>query len=193
MKCLVLDAMGVIFDSADDVAELLIPFVAEHGGSRDPELIHAAYHEASLGLIDPADFWTGVGIDENLEDEYLACFTLSPGLPELLALARDRSLPVWCLSNDVGRWSGKLRRRNGIEGLLAGSVISGNVGVRKPDTEIYRVLLRQSGYEAADLMFIDDREKNRQAARSLGIDSPVFDADSGFAALVQRLDSGDWS
>ena len=34
MKCLVLDAMGVIFSAADDVAELLIPFIAEHGGSR---------------------------------------------------------------------------------------------------------------------------------------------------------------
>ena len=29
MKCLVLDAMGVIFSAADDVAELLIPFIAE--------------------------------------------------------------------------------------------------------------------------------------------------------------------
>jgi hypothetical protein len=27
MSCLVLDAMGVIFKSADDVAELLIPFI----------------------------------------------------------------------------------------------------------------------------------------------------------------------
>ena len=33
MKCLVPDAMGVIFTADDDVAELLIPFIEERGGS----------------------------------------------------------------------------------------------------------------------------------------------------------------
>ena len=47
MKCLVLDAMGVIFESADDVAELLIPFIAEYGGSQGEDLIQAAYVRGS--------------------------------------------------------------------------------------------------------------------------------------------------
>jgi hypothetical protein len=34
---LILDAMGVIYRSADDVEELLIPFVAAHGGTQDRE------------------------------------------------------------------------------------------------------------------------------------------------------------
>lgn len=190
MKCLVLDAMGVIFSTADDVAELLIPFIGEHGGSTDRGLIESAYLEASLGRIEPADFWTRVDLDENLEDEYLGRFSLSPGLLDLLALARQRALPVWCLSNDIGRWSRKLRRRFDIETLLAGAVISGDVGVRKPDAKVYRVLLRQSGFAAADLVLIDDRENNRRAARLLGIDSPPFDAATGFDSLLRQIDGG---
>lgn len=190
MKCLVFDAIGVIFSAAGDAAELLIPFMAAGDGSRNPDLIQAAYLDASLGRIDPAGFWVRVGLDENLEDEYLASFTLSPGLIDLLALARDRSLPLWCLSNDVGRWSFKLRQRFDIEPLLAGSIISGDVGVSKPDADIYRVPLRQSRYHAADLVFVDDRKKSRRAAQALGIDSPTFDADTGFEALVKHIDCG---
>ena len=50
--CLVLDAMGVLFCAADDVAELLIPFIRSAGGEADPRVIEAAYLEASLGRID---------------------------------------------------------------------------------------------------------------------------------------------
>lgn len=37
MRCVVLDAMGVIYSAADDVAELLIPFVRASGGTVDAE------------------------------------------------------------------------------------------------------------------------------------------------------------
>jgi hypothetical protein len=35
MKTLALDAMGVIYAAGDDVAELLCPFIREHGGLSD--------------------------------------------------------------------------------------------------------------------------------------------------------------
>ena len=49
MKCIVLDAMGVIFRAADDVADLLIPFVREAGGNMNANEIESAYLDASLG------------------------------------------------------------------------------------------------------------------------------------------------
>ena len=49
---LVLDAMGVIYSSSDDVAELLIPFVVKTGGIRDPGEISRQYTLASLGELD---------------------------------------------------------------------------------------------------------------------------------------------
>jgi hypothetical protein len=38
---LVVDAMGVPYESADDVAELLVPFVNENGGCQIPEQSNA--------------------------------------------------------------------------------------------------------------------------------------------------------
>lgn len=185
MKCLVLDAMGVIFQAADDVVELLIPFVAEHGGEVD--VVQSAYLDASLGRISADEFWEKVGVDANLEDDYLARHRLSNGVIELVDIARQRHLPVWCLSNDLGCWSRKLREYFGLERLLSGSIISGDVHVRKPDPKIYEELLNSSGFMAADLLFVDDRPKNVQAAQMLGIESIQFDPLQGFDEIVAKV------
>ncbi|RLA09894.1 MAG: hypothetical protein DRQ59_12695 [Gammaproteobacteria bacterium] len=180
MCCLVLDAMGVIFKSADDVAELLIPFIAEKSGSTDEEVIQSAYLEASLGKISADEFWSQVDVASELEDEFLSRHSLNPGITELLSQAKGNSISVWCLSNDVGRWSDKLRKNLGIDKFLNGSIISGDVGVRKPDKEIYEILIHSSGYKVEDILFVDDREKNVIASREVGIETVMFDLKIGF-------------
>ena len=179
-SCLVLDAMGVIFKSADDVAELLIPFIAEKSGSIDGNVIQSAYLEASLGKISPDEFWNRVNLAPELEDEFLSRHSLHPSITELFLLARDNGIPVWCLSNDVGRWSVKLRTNLGIENFLSGSIISGDVGVRKPDRAIYEKMIHSCGYRVEDILFVDDRERNVTASRELGIETVWFDPESGF-------------
>ncbi len=180
MSCLVLDAMGVIFSSADDVAELLIPFIAEKSGTCDEDLIQSAYLQASLGQISPDDFWHQVGVASDLEDEYLSRHTLNPGITELMSLAKRNGIAVWCLSNDVGRWSDKLRSNHCLEILLNGSIISGDVGVRKPDNEIYEILIHSSGCRIDEILFVDDREKNVIASRQLGMETIMFKTEIGF-------------
>lgn len=56
MRCLLLDAMGVIFKTADYVAELLIPFITEKAETIDVKVIRAANLQASLGKISPDEF-----------------------------------------------------------------------------------------------------------------------------------------
>ena len=47
---LILDAMGVLYEAGDDVAELLVPFVGRHGRTGlSAEAIDRDYVEASLG------------------------------------------------------------------------------------------------------------------------------------------------
>jgi putative hydrolase of the HAD superfamily len=190
MSCLVLDAMGVIFKSADDVGELLVPFIAENSGSTNVEVIQAAYLEASLGKISPGAFWNRVDVSPDLEDEFLSRHELNTGVTELLSLTRDNGVPVWCLSNDVGRWSDKLRNILGIEQFLQGSIISGDVGVRKPDKEIYTILIHSSGYTVENILFVDDREQNVVAARETGIETIMFYPETGFADVENWILSG---
>lgn len=177
--------MGVMFQAADDVAELLIPFIAQCGGLTDSEAIEATYLEASLGGIEADGFWKTVGLDPSAEDAYLSRHALVPGVDAFLRDARRNKIPVWCLSNDVGRWSRKLRRRFDIEDLLAGAVISSDVRARKPAREIYECLLAASGFRPEELLFVDDRAKNVDAAVALGIAAVQFDPKTGFRDLLR--------
>ena len=179
--------MGVLFAAADDVAELLVPFIRSMGGERDARAIESVYLEASLGNIDADSFWTRVGLDPTAENAYLSQHRLSTGALEFLTSAHRVSLPVWCLSNDVARWSRRLRETFGLEPLLAGAVISSDARTRKPDRGIYERLLTAAGCRPNELLFVDDRAKNVTAAEALGIRAIRFTADYGYAQLATHL------
>jgi putative hydrolase of the HAD superfamily len=182
----VLDAMGVVFSAGDDLAELLVPFVQEAGGA-DAQAVVSAYLAASLGTMSADAFWRAVRLKPDMEDAYLAKHSLVSGVVDVLECARRADMPVWCLSNDVERWSRKLRGLLGIEVLFAGAVISSEVGVRKPDQAIYRCLVDRSGFEPHELFFVDDRPRNVEAAITAGIPAVRFDALMGYRQLKRQL------
>lgn len=161
--------MGVVFTAADDVADLLCPFIVSQGGIRDTATIEDLYLQASLGKLSSPDFWTAVGLDTRLEDEYLGQVCLMPGLVEFLQSAAAVCDSLWCVSNDVPTWSQKLRRRFDLTDFFQGFVISGDIGIRKPDRGIFEVFLRRVGVPPHNVFFVDDRVRNLDTARSLGI------------------------
>ncbi len=171
-RILALDAMGVLYKSGDDVAELLEPFVLEKDG--DAGAVADAYHAASLGKISADAFWEQVGLSAELEDECLSRHELGAGVETALALANELFDGVCCLSNDVSRWSLKLRRRSGLEGHIGAWFISGEMWLRKPDPAIYRQMIDALGGSPNGIRFVDDREKNVAAARAAGIQAVLF-------------------
>ncbi len=167
-RTLVLDAMGVLYRAADDVGELLVPFVGALGGA-SAERVQATYLRASCGECSASDFWREVGLHEGHEDAYLSRHEIAPDLPSFLEWARAERYALACLSNDVERWSRKLRRRFGLEESIADWVISSEVKARKPDPRIYEALLRRLGLGPSSLLLVDDREKNLDAASRAGL------------------------
>ena len=61
-----------------------------------------------------------------------------------------------------------------LAGLFDHIVISAEVGFRKPEPEIYRLALEQLGVEPAEAVFVDDRARNVEAARVLGLHAHRF-------------------
>jgi HAD superfamily hydrolase (TIGR01509 family) len=172
VRAVVLDAMGVLFEVGDDVAELLIPFVAQQGG--DVAAVPDAYLTASLGRSDADAFWRAVGLDPAVEDRYLERPRLMPGVREFIARVRDADLSLLCLSNDVARWATKLRARFALERSFDLYLTSAELGVRKPDPRAFTALLERSGLPSGALLFVDDRPANVTAARKAGLHALLF-------------------
>jgi putative hydrolase of the HAD superfamily len=175
-KVVILDAMGVMYSIGDDVKDLLCPFIAEKGGISDIEKITNLYTVASLGNMTAIEFWQSVGVAPDLEDEYLQRHKLTDGLIEFLAAINSRGGKVWCLSNDLSEWAKKLRDKFNLGKYVRGFVISGDVGLRKPDPAIFEHLIRQLNVTAGDGVFVDDNHKNLDSATELGLKTILFDA-----------------
>ena len=175
-KIVILDAMGVMYSVGDDVKDLLCPFIAEKGDICDINKITSLYMSASLGNMTAVEFWQSVGVAPHLEDEYLQRHKLTDGLIEFLEAVNSRGGEVWCLSNDLSEWSRKLRDIFKLERYLRGFVISGDVGIRKPDPAIFQYLISRLDVTTDDAVFIDDNPKNLDAAIELGLQTILFDA-----------------
>jgi 2-haloacid dehalogenase len=70
--------------------------------------------------------------------------------------------------------------------LLDDYIISGDVGVTKPDALIYQMLLERIGKPAGECIFIDDSQENITAAEALGIHGILFRSS---AQLQQDLEN----
>jgi HAD superfamily hydrolase (TIGR01509 family) len=54
-------------------------------------------------------------------------------------------------------------------------VVSGAVGLMKPDPRIFRLAAERAGLAPAELLFVDDSQRNIDAAAALGFDVHMFD------------------
>lgn len=173
-KWIIFDVMGVIFTVGDDTNELLVPYVQKIDESCTRERINEAYIEASLGRITSCEFWNllGCASDNNykeIERTYLdECLTLDEQFIESAQrLKEDYNLAI--LSNDVSEWGTYLREKYGINDVVEFSVISSDVGYRKPSKDIYKIALGKANVAPEDCIFIDDRDKNLIPAQNLGM------------------------
>ncbi len=184
-----LDAMGVLYREGQDIAELLIPFAREMGSDVTNDEIVARARSLSLGRLTPADFWRAIGVDgdpEELDDAYLSRVQLAPGVVGFLRDLRERGVRVACLTNDSTVWANKLRSRHSLDGLIDPWVISGAVGVRKPDWPIYEVLRRVTREPVGNVLVVDDDLDNLDAAREFGFRTAWFAPDGDPAGARQH-------
>ena len=116
---LALDAMGVIYDHGDDVNELLVPYVRSLGCTLTEDEINAYYIQCSLGRTTSTQLWGELGVANRANDiDYVSRHRLTPGVMDVLRMAKTREWTLACLSNDVAEWSLLLRRRFVLEGLI---------------------------------------------------------------------------
>jgi len=110
-----------------------------------------------------------------------------PGTVHVLAELRAAGVRLVALSN----WSAEMfpiaRERFDFLAWFEGIVISGDVGVNKPDRQIFELLMDRFGIEPAAALFIDDSSANVDAATALGFHAIQFTDPKALRVELVRL------
>jgi 2-haloacid dehalogenase len=109
------------------------------------------------------------------------------GTVAILAELKDRGTPLYGLSN----WSAETYQpayaRFDFLKWFRGIVVSGEVGVIKPDPRIFHALFDRHGVEPQRAVFIDDSPANAAAATALGIHGIRFTTPTALRADLVAL------
>ena len=102
---------------------------------------------------------------KGLLDRMFQFFEHAPDMNGLVHRARKKGIKTALLSNS---W-GNTYPRHGWDDMFDEVIISGEVGMRKPDAEIYHHTLDLLKVEPQDSVFVDDLAHNIKAATELGM------------------------
>jgi 2-haloacid dehalogenase len=91
------------------------------------------------------------------------------GTVEVLGELRERRVKLYGLTNFSAETYPLALRRFDFLRWFRGVLVSGEVGMIKPDPEIYRLLCERFAILPADAVYIDDNERNAAAASALGM------------------------
>jgi len=96
---------------------------------------------------------------------------------------KRKGIPVALLSNIDDRLA-KIIKEFDLYAPFTPCILSCEVGLEKPDPKIYELLLQEIQMPANQILFVDDRKENIDAALKLGFDAIVF---SSQAQLEKEL------
>lgn len=191
MKLLVFD-MGHVFVDFD-WNEVCQGFCRISGKNRD-ELKDVMSYLATLGYesgkINTAGFLSELnqclGTSMNLEEFtalWVASFHENQEMALLLAKLKAQR-PLYLLSNTNEIHYEYLQSTYNVARHFQELILSYKVGSSKPEPDIYQEVLKRSGLNADECLFVDDLDANVRAAQQLGIRTIHF---KGAGALKQSL------
>ncbi len=110
-----------------------------------------------------------------------------PGAREVLTALRARGLKVGVLSNTLPSIDRTLEAV-GLGDLIDVAVASCTVGAHKPEPAGYLHAAQALGVQVPEVLFIDDKLENVEAARSLGMAAQVIDLTGQRPGALHSLD-----
>lgn len=109
-----------------------------------------------------------------------------PDTVELLGQLHDVGVSLYFLSNMPAPYARELEARHAFLGYFKTGVFSGDVGLSKPDPQIYALAAQRTGKPASQLIFLDDLAENIDVAVANGWGGGVVFKNANQAARELR-------
>jgi epoxide hydrolase-like predicted phosphatase len=123
-------------------------------------------------------------------------FMGTPGDPERMPVREEivgacralkARMPTALLTNNIREWRTGWRQRLDVAGLFDLVVDSSEVGCRKPEAEIYRLVEAGLGLPGPSLLFVDDLGVNLKAARQRGWQTVKYEHTAAVLDVLGRV------
>jgi putative hydrolase of the HAD superfamily len=197
VRGLLVDFGGVLTSNVFDSFRV---FCREEG--IDPESVRTLFREdpralrlvrrLEVGEIEEEEFSTSFGALLGIEDSADLVNRIFGGIEpdetmvEAVKKARTAGIRTGLLSNSMG--TGRYDRAAFPE-LFDGVVISGEVGLHKPQPEIFRLGCERIGLPPEECVFVDDLRENCDGAEAVGMTAILHrGADTTIPALERLLE-----
>ena len=155
-------------------------------------------HELECGRVSEPDFMADVAVTigaalgrdiamHDFTERYFAGLEPNAPMIELMAALRDEGYRTALLTNNVREWEPHWRAMAPIDDIFELVVDSAFVGMRKPDREIYELTVRRLGVGAHECLFVDDLERNCDAARDAGMHAVHYVAPGQARADIRSI------
>ena len=105
---------------------------------------------------------------------FLEKLSIDKDLYEYLSFLEEHGIKKGILSNMPKEWWKYFSNKFSLTEYFDSVVLSGEVGIRKPDKEIYLEFERRSGVPFNKSLFIDDKLSNLEAAAKFGVKTVQF-------------------
>ena len=149
----------------------------DRGSLQESEAIHRFAHRSGVSTRLIREMM------ERLRDS----LNLLPDTATLVQTLARQGVPVYGLSNMSTQTFELLERRHEIWPLFNGIVISGAIGMVKPEPAIFEHIIKEYGLVPAETVIVDDLAANILAAHELGFQTILF---RDYAGCVSQLGSG---
>ena len=181
-KILLIDMYGVILEESKGN---FIPYTYDHFPQTEYDRIthlirvEKLFTQAGYGKITSDEFLSKLGFEDpqfHMRDYIEHHLTLDAQFRDFAArFCKEYDFVL--LSTDVSEWSRYITEYHRLDAYFKDKIVSGDVGLRKPDPKIYEYTLNKLGAAASDCLFVDNSVENLNAAEALGITPILFNRD----------------
>ncbi|MDO4458887.1 MAG: HAD-IA family hydrolase [Clostridia bacterium] len=173
IKAVILDMYGVILK---DTGDSLLPYINETFPEKSFDDVYSYWNRCNVGELPSIEIFRGLGYEgdlEKIEKDYLNTIELNEDFPVFCEDMRGKT-KLALISNDAAEWNRFLRNKYDLNKYFDVLHVSGELGIKKPDPDIFLLTLEKLGLKAEECVYVDDRRKNLYAAESLGMTPILF-------------------
>ncbi|HEU0206316.1 MAG TPA: HAD family phosphatase [Pseudolysinimonas sp.] len=163
------------------------------------ELYDRYREDLDQGVTLPREYWNLIARDAGVEwsparlqqlwaADIRSWISVEPGTVQVLAELHAGGTRVALLSNAGFDFSDPFRH-SPMAAYFEAMFVSAELGLIKPDPEIYRVTARELGITLDRMVFIDNKKINVDAATALGVTGHVFTTVAELRAFLESLAS----